>query len=73
MKVNILNLKNQLFTIVLKPYYQIQDEFVIFISKNLFFAILSLNLPNPKIEKLDLCPWEKQIQPLFGDMALKQM
>ena len=73
MKVNILKLKNPLFTIVLKPYHQIQAGFVIFISKNRIFAILSFNLPNPKIEKLDLCPWEKQIQPLFGDMALKQI
>ena len=44
-----------------------------FISKNPIFEILNLNLPDPKIEKLDLCLWEMQIQPLFGDMALKQM
>ena len=73
MKVNILKLKNQLFTIILKPYHQIRAEFVTFISKNPIFVILSLNLPNTKIEKLDLCLWEKQIQPLFGDMAMKQM
>ena len=73
MKVEILKLKNQLFTIVLKPFHQIQAEFVIFFSKNPIFTILSLNLPNPKIEKLDLCLWEKQIQPIFGNMAWKQI
>ena len=55
MKVNILKLKNPLSTIVLKPYHQIQAKFVIFVSKNPILAILILNLPDPKIEKLDSC------------------
>ena len=71
MKVNILKLKHQLFTIVSKPYHQIQTEFVIFVSKSPIFAILSLNLLNPKIEKLDLYLLERQIQPLFGEYGIE--
>ena len=55
MKVDKQKLKIPLVIIVLKPNHQIQAEFVIFMSKNPIFAILSLNLPNPKIEKLDFC------------------
>ena len=41
--------------------------------KDPIFKFLGLYLQNPKVKKWGLCLPEQQMQPLFGDMAIKQM
>ena len=66
-------MKNQLIEIVLQPYHQIQAEFVTILNKDQIIWFLSLYSKNPKVKKSVLCLWEQQIQPIFGDEAIKQM
>ena len=41
--------------------------------KDPIFKFLGLYLQNPKVKKWVLCQPEQQIQPLFGDIVIKQM